>query len=1114
MAFPQTPLDLLAEMQIGGVWTDITGDLYARAPLSIQRGRQDEGARVDPARASFQLDNRQNKYSPKNPRSANYGLIGRNTPVRFSVPAAESYLAMAGGPGDMVSTPDHVSLDITGDIDIRIEATARWQESGPQTLIGKWGADGQRSWILRFQGGNVFFVWSPTGLSADAINVSWSLPPLPRRAALRVVLDVDNGSSGRTVTLYSSDSLAGTWTTIGASTATGTTSIFNSSANLEIGPTQVVSALVTRSPFRGRLHRAEVRSGIGGSVVAAPDVRALSAGTTSWADSAGHTWTVIGASVVTAREYRLYAEVSSWPPRWDESGRDIYVPVEASGILRRLGQGAKPLSSPLRRRISTLIPPIAYWPMEDGRDATQAYSPIAGVAPLATTGLDYAAADTLTGSDPLPKLQASASILGVVPAYASTGEWMVGCVYNWAGPPASITPLLDFTTTGTAQRIVVWVDSTGAYLSGYSAAGGSSLWDIALLTVDYGFFGRWNRLEVTATQAGPNVTFHLGWVDVNGIRQSGETTVAATAGIVTGISTVYTALTEGVALGHIAVFASSTNAYVNVYEGADNGWLSEHAGARVLRLCTEEGVPASADEADTAMGPQKSATLFSLLGQCADSDLGILHEDRERLGLSYRARNQLYNQPISLTLDYAQNGHVAPPLEPVDDDQRVRNDVTVTREGGSAARAVATSGPLSVQAPPLGVGTYNEAQTLSLASDAQTADVAGWLLYMGTWDGARYPTVHINLAAAPSLIPAVVMLEIGDRIQIINPPPWLPPGPIDLIVEGYTETIGHPNSWDIVLNCSPAGPWNVAVADVPAYGRADTDGSILGMDATSSATTLLVHTTQTVDSSNPRWTQDPAEFPFDVQLGGEIVTATAAASLAEDTFGRTVAAGGWGTASDGHPYTVTGGTGSERSVSGGLGLITATSGQTTLRMQTVAETCADTEIRCTVSVNAVATGASMVTSLAMRWSSASSCYRARVEWGVGGAIGLSAVVGSTLIDTSVSTSLTYTAGQQFEVRIRLIGHRILMRIWPTGTIEPAGWQLDRTATSGTITTGQVGIGGGAFSGNTNATTEYRFANWTVLSPQRMTVTRSTNGIVKAQAAGTDVRLAQPAITSY
>ena len=34
---------------------------------------------------------------------------------------------------------------------------------------------------------------------------------------------------------------------------------------------------------------------------------------------------------------RFFGEIPAWPPRWDPSGRDAYVPVEASGVLRRLG---------------------------------------------------------------------------------------------------------------------------------------------------------------------------------------------------------------------------------------------------------------------------------------------------------------------------------------------------------------------------------------------------------------------------------------------------------------------------------------------------------------------------------------------------------------------------------------------------------------------------------------------------------------------------------------------------------------------------------------------------------------------------------------------------------
>ncbi|MCY0963528.1 hypothetical protein, partial [Streptomyces sp. H27-H5] len=82
----------LSEMQVGGVWTSMVDDMRAGAPVVITRGRQDESSQVTPAKVRLRLDNRANKYSPRNARSINYGLIGRNTPVRFSVPGSYSYL--------------------------------------------------------------------------------------------------------------------------------------------------------------------------------------------------------------------------------------------------------------------------------------------------------------------------------------------------------------------------------------------------------------------------------------------------------------------------------------------------------------------------------------------------------------------------------------------------------------------------------------------------------------------------------------------------------------------------------------------------------------------------------------------------------------------------------------------------------------------------------------------------------------------------------------------------------------------------------------------------------------------------------------------------------------
>ncbi|MFE7094611.1 hypothetical protein [Streptomyces erythrochromogenes] len=1110
MAFPQTPIDLRAEMQIGGVWTDITADLYRRAPLSIERGRPDEASSVDPSKATFQLNNRANKYSPRNPRSVNYERIGRNTPVRFSLPAAESYLMLPGGSANIASTPDHSSLDITGDIDVRAELSMDWHSGIGQILMGKWSAvDGNRSWLWRVFEGWAYFVWSPTGLSSGALTAAVRIPDLPRRAALRMTLDVNNGAGGRTASLYTADTLAGPWTLAGTATDTGTTSIFSGSASLEIPMTQYTTT-ITRYPFVGRFHRAEVRSGIAGSVVASPDVRALAAGTTAWSDSAGRPWTLSGTAEIVDREYRLHAEVSSWPSRWDVSGNDVYVPVEAAGIMRRLGQGSKPLASTLRRRVPTVGLPVAYWPMEEGRDATQAYSPTDGVAPLATIGFQYASDDGLAGSSPLPKVTAAASMRGTVPAHTATGVWMVACMYHSPAEPATETVLLEWTTTGTAQRIVLTAETGNIKVTGYTSTGSTVF---AIVVGPTEFHGQWNRLNISAVESGGNVTYDIAWGVVNGDAYGTNTTVAATAGTVTGITTVFGPLAADLAIGHLGVFASTISE--DVYRFGDTGWNSERADVRFDRLGIEEGVPTSiADSIGSAeqMGPQRPNSLLTLLRECADADGGIMYEERDRLALRLRPRQSYYNQPVALTLDYTAEGEVAPPLEPVDDDQHVRNDVTRSRVNGSSARAVDETSSMGTAPPPAGVGVYEDSQSLNLYQDSQVEPIAHWQLHLGTWDEARYPTVHIDLAAAPHLVDAVLALDIGDRIQIINPPTWLPPGPIDLIVEGYTEVIGHPNDWNILLNCSPAGPWVVAVADDTTLGRADTSGSVLGAAATDSATTLVVHSEQTaVAWSRPRWSQDPARYPADLQLGGEVVTASAVAELAADTFGRTVAAGGWGTASDGlHTYTLTGGTSSERSVGSGRGVVTVTSSQTNLRAQTLAETCEDCDIRVQVAVSATATGGSLAPCVLMRWASVSVNYRARVEFTTGGTISLSASVGSTIIGSNAATGLSYTPGATFEVRVRLIEHRILMRIWPTGTTEPILWHLDRTAVTGTITSGAIGLGTAGLTGNSNASVEYRFDDFLVESPQRVTVTRAVNAVTKAHAAGTRVRLAQPA----
>jgi hypothetical protein len=92
---------------------------------------------------------------------------------------------------------------------------------------------------------------------------------------------------------------------------------------------------------------------------------------------------------------------------------------------------------------------------------------------------------------------------------------------------------------------------------------------------------------------------------------------------------------------------------------------------------------------------------------------------------------------------------------------------------------------------------------------------------------------------------------------------------VDLIVTGWSETL-KPRWWEITFTCDPGGPWNVAVADHPTFGKVGTDGSALAADVDADDTTLSVTVTD-----GPTWTTDPAEMPIRIDVGGEHMDVTA-----------------------------------------------------------------------------------------------------------------------------------------------------------------------------------------------------------------------------------------------
>ena len=81
----KTPV--VVELYYSSAWHDITalGDVATTPPITITRGRPDETQQAAPGVCTLTLLNPDAKYSPRNPESALYGLIGRNTPIRVSV---------------------------------------------------------------------------------------------------------------------------------------------------------------------------------------------------------------------------------------------------------------------------------------------------------------------------------------------------------------------------------------------------------------------------------------------------------------------------------------------------------------------------------------------------------------------------------------------------------------------------------------------------------------------------------------------------------------------------------------------------------------------------------------------------------------------------------------------------------------------------------------------------------------------------------------------------------------------------------------------------------------------------------------------------------------------
>ncbi|MGA5306521.1 hypothetical protein [Micromonospora taraxaci] len=825
----------------------------------------------------------------------------------------------------------------------------------------------------------------------------------------------------------------------------------------------------------------------------------------------------IGGSLVG----RFFGEVPSWPPRWSLSGKDRYVDVDAAGVLRRFRQGDQPVLSPMRRTIEASSP-VAYWPGEDGVLSGQAGGATSGLSPLTATGAVefkpvenyvFATSATVFGTTALADLAAGGRLAAQLPSDATAatagGPWTVhaAILVDTLSTLSGDVVLLEWTTNGgTYTRWQVKVTTTSrTQLIGITSGGSSTL------LIDHpNAAPTFHHYAASASVSGGTVTVRL--VTSNSVNLT--TTFAGSLGGVASVAVNATSVTSSTSMpaGHVAVWAAApipvaiqgvTDAYGVFVRESRRSNLGEAAVDRLIRLAAETGLDLDATPADpghvSRMNVQLAASTTSAIDDAIAIDGGMLYEARDSGALAYRTRSELYNQaPVAIS--YV--GQTTEPFDPTDDVDDVRNDITVERRNGSSARAVKLDGPLAAKQPPAGIGVYPSAPTLNLLDDSQLADLAGWMLHLGTVDEPRYPAITVQLAApdwvsAPTLRAQLLALDVGDVLEVTGPPAWVS-GRVRTLVTGYSESIDE-FLWSITFNGVPASPWDVATAD--GEQRAAADGSALGVALGASDMTAVITSTP----ENGPWTQDPADFPLPIRVGGEQVTASAIGPVLAETFTRT-GSDGWGNPDAGPAWVVAPAPG-QFAVGGGEGLIGINATNTTFTA-TVAGVGPDLDVVVRLRADAVAVGGFY--QQVVRYRVGAGYVESVIRYKTTGQIDLLLQTQSTVL-AAVGNVLPYGAGTPFRLRIQATGATVRHVLYPAAASEP-GWSAT-TSSAPTFGDG-FALAGFRESSNTQSGLAVAFDSVTFRTPQLATLSaRGVNGAQRAWPAGTEVDVWQPAIAA-
>lgn len=337
------------------------------------------------------------------------------------------------------------------------------------------------------------------------------------------------------------------------------------------------------------------------------------------------------------------------------------------------------------------------------------------------------------------------------------------------------------------------------------------------------------------------------------------------------------------------------------YAAATTGFLGESTDSRIARIARYAGVPIPTTTVSNPMGmgvatryaggtaPWTSlaagAHLVGVQSMAGRKPLDVMQEAAHTEGMPLYVNRSGY---LAIQASTArQNTSPAwsvnaldldPSTQVADDFAYTTNQMTVTPNSQAAQTVIGGTGSAG-RLSQAKYGIYDGSQATASVSPTEAQSLGLGIIQLRADPAPRLAPLALE-ASTTALLPgygnawydAVLATNISTPVRLTNAPAVLGGGNVDVLIEGWTETITA-GSHLFAFNVSPAQGPTYQLDDV-VLGHIDTDGSTLASNLTTGGTAVQLSTTGAT-SGTPMWVMDSAQFPFDVRVDAEQITLSA-----------------------------------------------------------------------------------------------------------------------------------------------------------------------------------------------------------------------------------------------